>query len=389
MLLAGSAGGPPPQAAHGPAASANPPVRRELVQTYLRDVHGLSDRDWRRVLAGQAVARLMPGEDGQDVNVFGVVRVRRPADDVLRLVRRIDQFERAMGIDAVGRFSDPPRPGDLSALSLPDHDIEDLRACRPGNCDLQLSASAIAALERGVNWRQPDAGAAAQRIIRGTILDQVLAYRARGVPAIAPYADREPATAVDQELARVLRPTDVPIEAPGAFAWLQRYPGGPSDGVIDFFYWNLGDFGMKPTLRVNHMALFPVPEAGRARGVQAIVATRQVYASHYFSATIEWRTIVEDDETGACFVLYATRSRVTGLSGFIGTLIRSRVRGRARAGMERYLHRTRNLIETGSPHGSLEQGAPVIVGMRDAHFRVRSLDGAGLRHPREALLDRK
>jgi hypothetical protein len=72
-----------------------------------------------------------------------------------------------------------------------------------------------------------------------------------------------------------------------------------------------------------------------------------VYSSHYFSATLELRTVVDDPARAGhgFYLLYTTKSRVTGLTGFMGTLIRGLVRSRARSGMERYLTITRRMVE--------------------------------------------
>ena len=78
-----------------------------------------------------------------------------------------------------------------------------------------------------------------------------------------------------------------------------------------------------------------------------VMATKQLYANHYFSATLELRTIVDDPQAPGrgIYLLYTTKSRVSGLTGFIGTLIRSIVRSRARSGMEQFLTLTRKAVE--------------------------------------------
>jgi hypothetical protein len=147
---------------------------------------------------------------------------------------------------------------------------------------------------------------------------------------------------------------DTPIPTPALTAYLRGYPQAALPGAEDLFYWNMGDFGMKPTTRLNHVVIYPVPAAtAAATGVRYVIATRQIYANHYFSATLELRTLVEDDvgSTPGFFLLYATRSHVPGLSGLRGALLRPIVRSRARSGMERYLQKTRTVIEAGERAG--------------------------------------
>jgi hypothetical protein len=75
---------------------------------------------------------------------------------------------------------------------------------------------------------------------------------------------------------------------------------------------------MKPTTRLNQVMIYPfaASPAGSTGGVKFVVATKQLFSNHYFSATLELRTIVDDAErTGQGFYLfYTTKSRVSGLT---------------------------------------------------------------------------
>ncbi|MEZ5316060.1 MAG: hypothetical protein R2752_01520 [Vicinamibacterales bacterium] len=330
-----------------PAPQDSRPSRDDQVQRFVRSQMGFSDRDWRNLRNGRSVARLLDAEDGRDVAVFGAVQLRTSAERVLEHVRRIEALERALGVEAVGRIGDPASSQDLATLAFNDQDLHDAARCRPGDCELQLTAAGLSALS-ATDWQAPDAATHANHRYREMILRQLHAYRAGGLPALAPYVDRDEPTDLAAEARRITHAGDVPVPVPELMLALDAYPRGPTRAIDDFFYWNTGDFGMKPTTRVNHVLILRIEDGPRrARGVYAVVATRQVYANHYFSATLEWRTVVESDDPNRCYLLYTTRSRVPGLSGFIGTLIRPIVRSRTRSGMERYLGLTRDMVENG------------------------------------------
>ena len=53
------------------------------------------------------------------------------------------------------------------------------------------------------------------------------------------------------------------------------------------------DFGLKPTVRVNHVIIYPL--AAILSGVSHVIAIKQLYASHYFHTTLELRLLVHDD----------------------------------------------------------------------------------------------
>ena len=263
---------------------------RETLRRYLTDQIGCSDRDWRDVLAGRAVAKNLETPEAVDVSIFGAVRVRGRARDLAEQIREIDVFERQLNILGVGKFNDPPRLSDLDALELLESDVHDLRNCRPGDCELQLSEQAMAWFDARVDWDSADAPAQATRIYREMIFDALRTYRVGGVDALGNYADRIPAAPLSEEVHGLANPLDTPtpIPVPELTRFLREYPRLSLPGADDFFYWNMGEFGMKPTTRLNQVVIQPFPTGvASLPGLRYVIATRQIYANHYFSATLE------------------------------------------------------------------------------------------------------
>jgi hypothetical protein len=324
-----------------------PQTPRAKIRDYLRSQVGFTPSDWNALVRGRAVGRIVETEQGQDVNIFGAVRIAAPPARMLEHIRSIDRLERTLGAVQVARFGTPPRIEDLASFTLVPDDFDDLPDCRVGSCDVQLPARTLQRLQRDVDWRRPGAEGRVDGILREMMFERLRAYQSGGMAALEPYADRDPPTPVASEFLRIVVPTDVPFPVPALVEYVKRYPQPLPPGAEDIFYWNTGAFGVKPTTRVNHITIYQPDDAAlHAQGMRAIVVTRQIFSDHYFSATLEWRTIVEDAEGGeGFFLLYATRSRVTGLKGLLGALLRPSVKGRARSGMERYLTRTKAAIE--------------------------------------------
>jgi hypothetical protein len=104
-------------------------------------------------------------------------------------------------------------------------------------------------------------------------------------------------------------------------------------------YWQEAKFGLKPTIRINHVA---IQEGGDA----IVVASKLLYASHYFWTALELRVLVPDPSRGVGFwFVSVSRSRSDGLSGFTGSIIRGRVREAARAGQESALLAMKKRLE--------------------------------------------
>ena len=106
-----------------------------------------------------------------------------------------------------------------------------------------------------------------------------------------------------------------------------------------FLYWQNAKFGLKPTIRINHLTI-------ANQQTHAVVVSKMLYASHYFWTAIEVRVLVPDPARGEGFwFVNVNRSRSDGLDGFIGSLIRGKVQSEAEKGMEAALAITKTRME--------------------------------------------
>jgi hypothetical protein len=120
---------------------------------------------------------------------------------------------------------------------------------------------------------------------------------------------------------------------------LLEYPKPTGRPTTSFIYWQEAEFGLKPTIRLSHVAIQEGTDA-------TIVASKQLYSSHYFWTALEVRALVPDPSRGAGFwFVNVNRSRSDGLTGFVGRVIRGRVREGARKGIEAALTATKRTLE--------------------------------------------
>ena len=73
-----------------------------------------------------------------------------------------------------------------------------------------------------------------------------------------------------------------------------------------------------------------------------------IYASHYFWTALDLRVLVPDPSRGRGFwFVNVSRSRSDGLNGFVGRLIRGKVRNEAQKGLDAALKATKARLEEG------------------------------------------
>lgn len=326
------------------ASLAAPPG--SFVHDLLRRELRFSAAELRDLDEGAAVIKSLETPVRQELAHFGVVYVDLPAERFLERYRDIERFERGPGIHRIGRFSSPPRLEDLASLTLPPADVGALADCRPGDCDVKLPAAAMARFRSQVSWSSPDAARQANGIFREMLLDLVRAYQRGGNTALGHYDDGRERLPVAGEFRALLESGDHrPVAVPGLMAYLDEYPRGRETGTEDFFYWSVVDFGLKPTVRVNHVIIHPLPAS--PSGIAHVIAIKQLYASHYFHTTLELRFLAGDPRPGrrGFHLISITRSRSDGMSGFKGLLLRPIIRHRSRDAVRGYLEHVKRQVE--------------------------------------------
>ena len=317
------------------------------VDDVLQRLVGFSTDDVRRLHEGAVVIESLDTPVREELAHVGMVFVNASSHDIIDRFRDIEEFERGPGVPQLGRFSDPPTYADLEGLTLPEADIESLRDCRPGDCEIQLPAAVIRRYQAEVDWSSPDATDQINHVTRDMVLELVRAYQAGGNEALGRYNDENDALVVAEQFQAILASTEsLPTPIPALLTYLNDYPTGRLGGAEEFFYWTVVNFGLKDTVRVNHVIIYPQP-AGPEGDVAYVIATKQLYASHYLHTSLELRFLLDDGRNGrpGTTLVSLTRSRNDGMTGFRGLFLRSIIRRRSRDGVARYLEHVKNQVE--------------------------------------------
>jgi hypothetical protein len=314
-----------PVAAGGqPPSGGWPPRLSEYVTKHVK----LTPEEYSQLLKGQPVTRLLEADPSTEVSVFGMVWVNAPTSRYIAAVRDIEQFEQGVNFLATKRISNPPRLEDFAALKLQPDDVEDLKTCKVGDCELKLGESAIVRIRKEVDWSKPTATADVERLFRTLALEYVKGYLEGGNARLAAYRDSSRPTFVSREFSTMIGRMPALTEyLPDLKRYLLGFPKASLPKSESLVYWQEAKFGLKPTLRINHLTIAQEP-------THVAVASKMLYASHYFWTAIELRVLVPDPARGQGFWFTSVnQSRSDGLSGFMGSIIRRKVRSEAENGM--------------------------------------------------------
>jgi len=294
---------------------------------------------------GRPVAVSLPAPIDREFVAAGAVRIETPVERLLDRFRDIEKLEKGPGFVQTHRIGDSPTIEEFATLSLPDDEIDDLRKCRPGDCELKLNQHGLD-LIAGIDWKAPDHAVTAQRVWRQFMFDLLEAYRTRGNAGLGLSMERKPPRDTAAEFVELLAAKSfVDVGTPGLGDYLRQYPSGPRPaGLEEFFYWSVVEFGLKKTVRLNHVVIYPVAGSARSRWV---VANRILYASHYFQNAIEIRLAIDapSAQGRAHYLLVQNLARPDGVTGLFGPLVRYKVRNGGRDTLRKTLIITKQRTE--------------------------------------------
>jgi hypothetical protein len=319
----------------------------------LREKVAFDETDFAALQQGQTIVKLLPVQDKREVAVSGLVSLQVPAEVFLKSFRESMFRKSNPAILEIGSFSSNPTLDDLKDLTIENRDIEELKTCVVGNCQLKLSAMMIERFQREVDWKAPDYQNQATQLLKAMLLDYVRDYQARGDAALIEYNDKAKTVRLAEEQ-RALKAGSYD----GLIKFSQYVKGFPEPkltNVENAIVWSKVKFGLKPVIAINDITIY---KNEKEVGPQILIASKQIYANHYFDSSLALTAFVSiPGASPGSFLLYENRSRADGLGGMFGGIKRGIVEGRAVDGLRGILEHSKVNLNA-SVLGQTESTAP-------------------------------
>ena len=325
-------------------------------QQVLREKASFAEQDLAALQLNQPVVRLVPTSNKREVAVTGLVNINASAEDFLRSYRDSMLQKSNAAILEIGRFGPEPALADLEALSLEAKDIEDLKECVAGDCQVKLSAPMIQRFRNEIDWAAPDYQLRVTNLFKEMLVAYIKDYRARGEAALIEYSDKRD---------RVSLATEQRALSSGG-GYINSFLADTKSDlqlIQETLVWSKIKFGLKPVISVNHISIY---KRNSDVGPQVLVASKQIYANHYFNAFHALTAFV--NVPGATYLVYENRSRADGLEGPFGKIKRGVVEKKALEGLRGIIAQSKASLES-----------PALTAATAAEFSARSSDGWGHR----------
>jgi hypothetical protein len=306
---------------------------RAELQKILSEKAAFAETDFAALRLNQPVVRSIPTADKAEIAVSGLVNIRAAADEFLRSYRDTMRRKSNAAILEIGAFGVQPSIADLQTLTLESRDIEDLKECVVGECQIKLSAAMIERFRKEIDWNATDCAARVTNLFRQMLFEYVTDYRTRGEAALIEYNDKRDEVSLAQEQRALdAAPSYVNAVLNDSKAGLQL--------LEDALVWSKIKFGLKPVIAINHISIY---KRNSDVGPQVLVASKQIYANHYFNASLALTAFVNMPE--GAYLVYENRSRADGLEGPFGKIKRGVVEKKAVEGLRAILEQSKASLE--------------------------------------------
>jgi hypothetical protein len=305
-------------------------------QKILQEKSNFEQADFSALQFSQPVVRLAPVSDKREVAVSGLINIHAGADEFLKSYRDSMRRKSNAAILEIGGFSKEPALADLQDLTIEASDIEDLKACVVGDCQVKLSASMIERFRREIDWESPDYQLKVTNLFKQILLEYVRDYVTRGEAALIQYNDK-------RDLVSLATGQRALAAASSYINDVLADQKSDLHLVEDTIVWSKIKFGLKPVLAINHITIY---RRDRDVGPQVLIASKQIYANHYFNASHALTAFVSvPGATAAAYLVYENRSLADGLEGPFSKIKREVVEKKAVEGLRTILQHSKSSLE--------------------------------------------
>ncbi|HXY42422.1 MAG TPA: hypothetical protein VEQ10_22290, partial [Vicinamibacteria bacterium] len=266
-----------------------------------------------------------------------LVKVNATRQAFLDMAKDVNSF-RNEGKRKVGLIHNPPVAADFAGVEIPQSDLSDLKACKPGKCALKLAGPGLVELQQKIDWKSSNVGQQVNALAGERLFAAMTAYTTQGTVAFKGLEDKSTPIHIDEQLKAMLaNSTSLIAVYPELAAYLRDYPNAKLAGGSDLFFWALADFGLKPTVTMTHVVAY-----APAGSEDAVIASKQLYASHYFNGGLALTTYAKD-ATGT-YLVQSDRVRADSLGGMFGGVKRSKMGGAMEEAVRKFLEKTMTIL---------------------------------------------
>ena len=305
----------------------------KIVRDKIQELSKFTEDDLDKIDKGEHVVTELSGTVKREVGLLGVLKLSYPLKFAWSGLQRAIENQTKETAISYGKFGASPSVNDLADLNFDSGDVMDLRQCRVGDCEWNLSEPIIRSLQTDIDWKAQDSEKRAAELLKRLLADYVTRYMKDGEKALMVYRDEDDPLRLASEYSELDPSISLAgAESPKFAEYVRKYPNYELDGVINDFDWSLVKVGLKPVFLITHTMSF---ETKNDRGPRVLTVSKQIFANHYFESSLGVTMLIEEDSgdgrpvTWLVMISHTRTSALRGtFGGFLGGLIKNQAKGK-------------------------------------------------------------
>ena len=216
-------------------------------------------------------------------------------------------------------------------------------------CGVKLSADMMKQIQSQLGGRNGTGRKMSSVLFRTCYFSTSISYLEHGKDALITYQDKPQPVSLAEVSAGALQEFGwIRTYAPALWSLLEHQD--PPDRNLmrrgDFYYWSKENAGLKAVVSLSQVATW---RSMAERPSTALIASKQLYASHYFEASLGLTVLIDDStaEGPAVWIAYFNSSSVDAFDGWLGGLKRSLAVLRLPSTLRSNLIQTKRNLENG------------------------------------------
>jgi hypothetical protein len=308
-------------------AETEPGNPQQKLFQFLKEDMKFSEEDLSSIKQGKLITKLIDADTEDEVSFLSITQIDIPKAFFLSYYgKEVDPIE-TFSVLKMGRFGNPPNLAEIKNLEIDPKDIKALKDCKAAECDIKISTKMMERFQNEIDWTKPDYMESANKLFQEILFDYIQSYLSGGNAALIEYDDQRQPVNVGEEFKDILKESPYMFKySPEFYKYLDTFPNGKPPGVTNYIYWAKEDIGANyNVVSLNHIILLVSDDPA----LSPTMVSKQIYADHYFEASLKFTVVVENTESTipSMYFAYLSRSKIDALqrNGFLTGTIRSRI----------------------------------------------------------------
>lgn len=310
------------------AASTSETSPKNLFQFLKQDMK-FSEEELSAARQGKLITKLIGTAVKEEIVVFSITRLDIPRESFLKHYGKDVDLIETSSVLKMGLLGDPPKLTEIQGLKLDPKDMQAIKDCKVGECDIKLSSKMMERFRKEIDWSKPDYEERVNNLFQQMLFGYIQVYLSGGNAALIEYDDQRNPVHLSEEFGDLLQESPYLYKyVPQFYKYLEKFPKGKPSGVKNHIYWAKEDIGTKHNVVIlNHLMVYIPDDPVRNPGLG--VASKQIYADHYFEGALGLTAAVENPETAtpSMYLAYLNRSLIDALrrGGIMSGTIRKKI----------------------------------------------------------------